>query len=161
MELVSDFHPGSDDVRDGAGQPLGENCGGCRDHRKTRLEASGQRAQHRRRRFLFLQLPPGNYTVSAEMSGSNRSRRVMSFVLPTASKVNVGKLVREVGSISERSRSTPGRAATNSVRVGQAKSQSATNRQLRNIGLNGGHFPRRGAPKAACKSVHISHPRTE
>src|SRR5262249_58327129 len=50
--------------------------------------------------FVFLQLPPGTYTITAEMSGFKKSEK-KEVVLPAASRVNVGNLVLEVGALTE------------------------------------------------------------
>jgi hypothetical protein len=94
----------------------------------TRTNAGGD--------FIFPQLPPGTYTITAEMPGFKKSEK-KDVVLPTASKVNVGNLVLEVGSLAE--------TITVNAEAGQLQIQSesgersnlVTNRQLRDIGLNG------------------------
>ena len=86
--------------------------------------------------FVALLLPPGTYTVSVEMSGFKRVERG-NIIVPTASKVNVGELLLEVGSLSE--------TVTVEADVGrlQIQSESAersdlvTNKQLRDLALNG------------------------
>src|SRR5437016_1822722 len=86
--------------------------------------------------FVFPQLPPGTYTVAAEMAGFKKSEK-KDVVLPAASRVNVGNMVLEVGNVSE--------TITVAAEAGQLQIQSesgersnlVTNRQLRDIGLNG------------------------
>jgi len=50
--------------------------------------------------FVALQLPPGTYTVRVEMSGFKTFEKG-NIILPMASKVNVGDILLEVGSLSE------------------------------------------------------------
>src|SRR5262249_9084774 len=86
--------------------------------------------------FVFAQLPPGTYTVSAELSGFKKVER-SNVILPTATKVNAGVFVLEVGNVSE--------TITVEADVGRLQIQTesgersdlVTNRQLRDIPLNG------------------------
>jgi hypothetical protein len=86
--------------------------------------------------FIFPQLPPGTYTITVEMAGFKKTEK-SDVVLPVASKVNVGEIVIEVGSVSE--------TVTVQAELGQLQIQSdsgersnlVTNRQLRDIALNG------------------------
>ncbi len=86
--------------------------------------------------FVALQLPPGTYTVSVQMSGFKKVEKG-NIILPTASKVNVGDILLEVGSLSE--------VVSVEADVGrlQIQSESAersdlvTNKQLRDLALNG------------------------
>ena len=86
--------------------------------------------------FVFTQLPPGTYTVTAEMAGFKKSEK-KDVVLPAASRVNVGNMVLEVGALSE--------TVTVAAEAGQLQIQSesgersnlVTNRQLRDIGSGG------------------------
>ncbi len=86
--------------------------------------------------FVFPQLPPGTYKLSVEMQGFKKLEN-SSVVLPVASKVNVGDVVLQVGSTGE--------TVTVEAEAGQLQIQSETgersnvitNRQLRDIGLNG------------------------
>src|SRR5712691_8228303 len=86
--------------------------------------------------FVALQLPPGTYSVSVEISGFKKFEKG-NIILPTASKVNVGDILLEVGSLSE--------VVSVEADVGrlQIQSESAersdlvTNKQLRDVALNG------------------------
>ena len=86
--------------------------------------------------FVFPQLPPGTYTITVEMAGFKKIEK-SDVVLPVASKVNVGDIVLEVGSVTE--------TVTVQAELGQLQIQSdsgersnlVTNRQLRDIALNG------------------------
>src|SRR5262249_57397853 len=76
------------------------------------------------------------HTTTAELPGYKRGKRREVF-LPAASRVNVGNLVLEVGALTE--------TVTVAAEAGQLQIQSesgersnlVTNRQLRDIGLNG------------------------
>src|SRR5213596_1928171 len=50
--------------------------------------------------FVFPLLPPGTYTVTAEMAGFKKAEK-KDVVLPAASRVNVGNMVLEVGALTE------------------------------------------------------------
>src|SRR3954468_13437891 len=50
--------------------------------------------------FTFPQLPSGTYTITAESPGFKKSEK-SEVVLPTASRVNVGDLVLQVGNVTE------------------------------------------------------------
>ena len=86
--------------------------------------------------FVFPLLPPGTYTVTAEMSGFKKGER-SRVVVDVATKVSVGDIVLEVGSLTE--------TVTVQADAGQLQIQTEsgersnviTNRQLRNIPLNG------------------------
>jgi hypothetical protein len=86
--------------------------------------------------FVALQLPPGTYSVSVGISGFKKFEKG-NIILPTASKVNVGDILLEVGSLSE--------VVSVEADVGrlQIQSESAersdlvTNKQLRDLALNG------------------------
>jgi Carboxypeptidase regulatory-like domain/TonB-dependent Receptor Plug Domain len=86
--------------------------------------------------FVSPLLPPGTYTVSAELSGFKKIER-SHVILPTASRINLGDLVLEVGNVAE--------TLTVEAPVGrlQIQSESAersdlvTNTQLRDLALNG------------------------
>jgi len=86
--------------------------------------------------FVIPLLPPGTYTVTAEMQGFKKAEK-SGVVVPVATKVNVGDIVLDVGSLTE--------IVTVEAEAGQLQIQSdsgersnvVTNRQLRDIGLNG------------------------
>lgn len=86
--------------------------------------------------FVSPQLPPGTYTVGVEMSGFKKVEKA-NVILPTASRVNAGDFVLEVGSLSE--------TVTVETDVGRLQIQSesgersdlVTNKQLRDLALNG------------------------
>ena len=86
--------------------------------------------------FIFPQLPPGTYTIAVEMAGFKKIEKI-DVVRPVASKVNVGEIVLEIGNVTE--------TVTVQAELGQLQIQSdsgersnlVTNRQLREIALNG------------------------
>jgi hypothetical protein len=86
--------------------------------------------------FIFLEIPPGTYTLSVESSGFKTLDKT-NVVVPVSTKINVGDVVLSVGSVSE--------SVTVQAEAGQLQLQSesgerssvVTNRQLRDIALNG------------------------
>ena len=86
--------------------------------------------------FNFPLLPPGTYTIATELAGFKKNIK-SNVVVPVSTKVNVGEIVLEVGSLSE--------SVTITAEAGQLQLQSesgersniVTNRQLRDIALNG------------------------
>jgi hypothetical protein len=86
--------------------------------------------------FVALQLPPGTYTLSVEMQGFKRVEKA-NIIVPTASKVNVGDLLLEVGSLSEMVsvEADVGRLQIQSESA--ERSDLVTNKQLRDLALNG------------------------
>src|SRR3954454_10363800 len=86
--------------------------------------------------FVFPQLPSGTYTLTVEMTGFKKAEK-SDVVLPVASRVNVGDIILEIGSLAE--------TVTVEAEAGQLQLQSEsgersnvlTNRQLRDIALNG------------------------
>jgi hypothetical protein len=86
--------------------------------------------------FIFPLLPPGQYTLSVTASGFKK-REQSNVVVPVASRVNVGDIVLEVGSITE---TINVEAETGQLQVqteSGERSDVVTNRQLRNVPLNG------------------------
>jgi hypothetical protein len=86
--------------------------------------------------FVFPQLPAGTYTITAEAKGFKKSES-KDVVLSVATRVSLGDLVLEVGSITD--------TITVEANGGQIQIQAdsgersdiVTNRDLRNISLNG------------------------
>ena len=86
--------------------------------------------------FVFPQIPPGTYTVTVEISGFKKAGK-SNVIVPTASKVNAGDFVLEVGTVTE--------TLVVEADVGRLQIQSesgersdlVTNKQLRDIALNG------------------------
>src|SRR4051794_25103718 len=86
--------------------------------------------------FVFPLLPPGTYTLDIEVKGFKKSIK-NNVAVPVATKVNVGDIVLELGNLAE--------TITVEAEAGQLQIQSesgersnvVTNRQLRNIALNG------------------------
>ncbi len=86
--------------------------------------------------FVFPQLPPGTYVVEVEMKGFKKARK-SDVVLLVSSKLSVGDVVLQVGAVTD--------TITVEAEAGQIQIQSesgersdvVTNRELRNIPLNG------------------------
>jgi hypothetical protein len=86
--------------------------------------------------FVVPQLPPGTYEVTAELTGFKKIAKV-NVIVPISSKVNAGDFVLEVGDLTE--------VVTVESEVGRMQVQTesgersdlVTNRQLRDIALNG------------------------
>jgi Carboxypeptidase regulatory-like domain/TonB-dependent Receptor Plug Domain len=86
--------------------------------------------------FSFPVLPPGTYSLAVEVQGFKKSER-NAIVVPAATKIAVGDIVLEVGSLTE--------TVTIAADAGELQLQSesgersniVTNRQLRDIALNG------------------------
>ena len=86
--------------------------------------------------FNFPQLPPGNYSIVVEKTGFKKAER-SGVVLLVSSKVNVGDVTMDVGAVTD--------TVTVQAEAGQIEIQSdsgersdvVTNRELRNIPLNG------------------------
>ncbi len=97
-------------------------------HQTTRTNEAGI--------FVFPQLPPGTYVLTAEMQGFKKLEK-NEVVLPVASNINMGDLLLDVGSVSE--------TITVEAEAGQLQVESAsgersdivTNRQVRDLALNG------------------------
>jgi len=86
--------------------------------------------------FAFSELPPGTYSVTVEDQGFKKETK-NNVVVPTASRINVGDIVLEVGSVSE--------TVTVEADQGQLEVQSSsgersdivTGREIRDLALNG------------------------
>lgn len=86
--------------------------------------------------FVFPQIPPGNYTLTLEVQGFKKFEK-NDVILPVSSKINVGDIILQVGSLNE--------TVTVAADAGQLQIQTesgersnvVTNRQLRDVGLNG------------------------
>jgi len=86
--------------------------------------------------FIFPELPPGTYTVTVEVKGFKKSES-KDIVVPVATKVGVGDIVLEVGSTAD-TITIEANAATIQIQADSGeRSDVLTNRDIRNIGLNG------------------------
>jgi len=86
--------------------------------------------------FVFLDLPAGTYTITAEAKGFKKSAD-KDLILPLASKIGVGDIVLAIGSIAE-TVTVEANAATIQIQAESGeRSDVLTNRDLRDIGLNG------------------------
>jgi outer membrane receptor protein involved in Fe transport len=87
-------------------------------------------------RFVFAQLPPGVYTLAVEAAGFKK-KESSNIVLSVASTVNVGDVVLELGSIREVVTVEADAGTIQIQSESGERSNIVTNRQLRDIGLNG------------------------
>src|SRR6185369_1974473 len=80
--------------------------------------------------FLFAQLPPGTYRLTVEAAGFKKKEN-SNVVLPIATKISVGDIVLEVGSLTE-TITVDANAATIQIQseTGE-RSNTLTNKQLR------------------------------
>ncbi len=86
--------------------------------------------------FIFLNIPAGTYTITAEAKGFKKSVN-RDVILPVASKVGLGDIVLAMGSIAE-TVTVEANAGTIQIQAESGeRSDVITNRDLRNIGLNG------------------------
>ncbi|MCM3881114.1 MAG: Plug and carboxypeptidase regulatory-like domain-containing protein [Vicinamibacterales bacterium] len=86
--------------------------------------------------FVFAQLPPGTYSVTAELSGFKKAIR-SGVILPTASQVSVGIMVLDVGNLSETVAVVADAGLLQVQTRSGERSDLVTNKQLRDIALNG------------------------
>jgi outer membrane receptor protein involved in Fe transport len=85
---------------------------------------------------IFLELPPGTYTLTVDTPGFKTLTKT-AIVVPVSTKVNVGDVMLEVGSVSE-SVTVEAKAAQLELQSESGERSSVvTNRQLRDIALNG------------------------
>ncbi len=86
--------------------------------------------------FIFPLLPPGTYTLTVTLSGFKKAEK-SNVVVDVSTKVNVGDVVLEVGNLSE-TVSVQAEAGQLQLQTESGERSSVvTNRQLRNIALNG------------------------
>jgi hypothetical protein len=86
--------------------------------------------------FIFPLLPAGTYTISVELTGFKKAGKT-NVILLVASKVNAGDFVLEVGNMNE-SVSVEADAGRLQIQTESGeRSDVVTNRQLRDIALNG------------------------
>jgi len=86
--------------------------------------------------FLLPQLPPGTYSVAAELTGFKRIEK-SNVILSTRSAINVGVFVLEVGNMAE---TVTVEAETGRLQIqseSAERSDLVTNKQLRDLALNG------------------------
>ena len=86
--------------------------------------------------FAFPQLQPGTYTVTTEAKGFKKSEST-DVTLPVATRISLGDIVLQVGSISD-TITVEADAGTIQIQSESGeRSNIVTNRQIRDIGLNG------------------------
>jgi hypothetical protein len=86
--------------------------------------------------FLFAQLPPGTYQLTVEAAGFKKKEN-SNVVLPISSKVSVGDITLEVGSLTETINVEANAATLQMQSETGERSNTLTAKQLREIGLNG------------------------
>ncbi len=87
--------------------------------------------------FVFPLIPPGTYTLTVSGASGFKKSEKSGVVVPVATKINVGDILLEIGSLTE--------TVTVEAEAGQLQIQTesgersnvVTNRQLRDIALNG------------------------
>ena len=86
--------------------------------------------------FIFPEVPPGTYTITVEVKGFKKSES-RDVVVSVATKVGVGDIVLEVGNTTE-TVTIEANAATIQIQADSGeRSDVLTNRDIRNIALNG------------------------
>lgn len=86
--------------------------------------------------FIFAQLPPGVYRLTVEVTGFKKKEN-SNIVLPVASRVNVGDVILELGSLTETVTVEADAGTIQLQSESGERSNIVTNRQLRDIQLNG------------------------
>ena len=86
--------------------------------------------------FAFPQLQPGTYTVTTEAKGFKKSEST-DVTLPVATRISLGDIVLQVGSISDTITVEADAGTTQIQSESGERSNIVTNRQIRDIGLNG------------------------
>ncbi len=86
--------------------------------------------------FIFPLVPAGTYSVNAGLSGFKKAEK-SGVVVPVATKVTIGDLVLQVGSLTETVTVTAEAAQLTIQETSGERSDLVTNRQLRDIALNG------------------------
>jgi hypothetical protein len=86
--------------------------------------------------FIFPQLPAGTYTITAESKGFKKSESI-GIVLSVATKVGVGDIILQVGSITD-TITVEANPGTVQIQADSGeRSDVLTNRDIRDIALNG------------------------
>jgi hypothetical protein len=86
--------------------------------------------------FAFSELPPGTYTVSVENQGFKKEDR-QGVVVPVSSRINMGDIVLEVGSVAETVDVQADQGQLEIQSSSADRSDIVTNRQIRDLALNG------------------------
>jgi hypothetical protein len=86
--------------------------------------------------FVFTRVPPGTYALTVEMSGFKKAEK-SEVVVPVSTPVSVGDVVLQVGSLTETVTVAADAAQLEIQETSGERSDLVTNRQLRDIGLNG------------------------
>ncbi len=86
--------------------------------------------------FAFPELPPGTYTLIAESRGFKKTEK-HDIVIPVSSKIDTGDLVLELGSVTETINVEADQGQLEVESSSGERSDLVTNRQLRDLALNG------------------------
>jgi hypothetical protein len=86
--------------------------------------------------FAFTELPPGTYSVTVENQGFKKETK-NDVVVPTASRINVGDIVLEVGSVAETVTVEADQGKLEVQSSSAERSDIVTGRQIRDLALNG------------------------
>ena len=86
--------------------------------------------------FVVPQLPSGTYAITAELTGFKKAAK-SNVILPIASKVNAGDFVLEIGNLTEVVSVEADLGRMQMQTESGERSDLVTNRQLRDIALNG------------------------
>ena len=86
--------------------------------------------------FAFSELPPGTYSVTVESQGFKKETK-SDVVVPTASRVNVGDIILEVGSVAETVSVEANQAQLEIQSSSGERSDIVTGREIRDLALNG------------------------
>jgi len=82
--------------------------------------------------FMFPELSPGTYTITVQAKGFKKSE-TKNVVLPVASRISVGNIIVEVGSITD-TITVEANAGTIQIQADSGeRSDIVTNRDLRNV----------------------------
>lgn len=86
--------------------------------------------------FAFADLPPGTYTLVVESQGFKKTEK-LDIELPVSSRVNVGDIVLQIGSLAETINVEADQGKLEVQSSSGERSDIVTNRQLRDLALNG------------------------
>ena len=86
--------------------------------------------------FAFVELPPGTYTLIVESQGFKKSEK-RDIELPVSSRINTGDIVLEIGSLTDTVDVKADQGLLEVQSSSGERSDIVTNRQLRDLALNG------------------------
>jgi hypothetical protein len=86
--------------------------------------------------FAFVELPPGTYAVTVESQGFKKTEK-RDIELPVSSRINIGDVLLEIGSITDTVDVKADQGLLEVESSSGERSDIVTNRQLRDLALNG------------------------